>query len=109
MRQGEPAEEAVVREVYEETSIRVRTKRLISVCESLAPDQERHIVHFLYETEYVCGEPGVSQDPRVRRSLFTPISSLDRIELRPPVQHWLRERLLDGFSKDLEHLGALWV
>jgi ADP-ribose pyrophosphatase YjhB (NUDIX family) len=108
MQEGEPAERAIVREVLEETAVEVKPVRLICVCESISPGRTRHIVHFLYACDRVSGEPGQSQDPRVRRSLFAPAESLNQLNLRPPVQRWLQQRLQDGFLDETEYLGALW-
>jgi ADP-ribose pyrophosphatase YjhB (NUDIX family) len=109
IQKGEFARDAVAREVFEETSIRVEPKRLVCICESIFPDNNRHIVHFLYETTYLSGEPAASKDHRVVRSTFMPIDALHQLELRPPLQQWLGERLTSGFSDKVEYLGALWV
>jgi ADP-ribose pyrophosphatase YjhB (NUDIX family) len=109
MRRGERAKAAIVREVLEETTVRVEPKRLVCVCESIAPERDRHIVHFLFETLYLDGAPGVSQDPRVRGSFFAPIDSLETLRLRPPIQRWLLERLPKGFPEHLEYLEAMWI
>jgi ADP-ribose pyrophosphatase YjhB (NUDIX family) len=109
MRRGERAEAAIAREVLEETTVRIEPKRLVCVCESIAPERDRHIVHFIFEALYIDGAPGVSQDPRVRGSLFAPIDSLETVQLRPPIQRWLLERLPQGFPQHLEYLEAMWI
>ena len=106
---GEPTGEAVVREVLEETGIRVRPRRVVGICESIFPDRRRHIVHFIYETDYTGGQPGPSQDPRVRCSGFFPIALLNQLHLRPPLQQWLQRRLVEGFLDHPEYLGSLWA
>lgn len=109
MHKGEPARDAVVREVFEETAVRVEPGRLLCVCESIFPGGERHIVHFIYETAHVAAEPAASQDARVRRSAYVPLDSLSRMELYPPLQQWLQDRLGNGFRDTPEYLGALWA
>jgi ADP-ribose pyrophosphatase YjhB (NUDIX family) len=109
MKRGEPAEDAVVREVLEETGIKVEPKRLVCICESISPGRERHIVHFIYDTVVVAGEPGQSHDSRVRQSLFVPMQSISELTLHPPVQAWLWERAETGFLSEPEYLGSMWV
>lgn len=109
VQRGERAEDALVREVLEETGLRVEPKRLVCICESISPGRERHIVHFVYDTALISGQPGVSHDSRVRRSLFVPVHSIGNLTLHPPIQEWLQERIEKGFSIELEYLGALWI
>jgi 8-oxo-dGTP diphosphatase len=109
MQSGERAEDAVAREVFEETGVKVQPKRLVCICESIAPDRKRHVVHFVYDTTLIAGQPGLSHDLRVRRSLFVPIRSISGLIFHPPIQRWLQERADKGFLSELEYLGALWI
>ena len=105
----ETAEDALAREVLEETSVKVSVGRPVCICESISPNHDRHIVHFLYETRRISGSPGKSCDPRVRRSEFVPVSLMNGLTLYPPIQDWLAKRLSDGFADMPEYLGAMWV
>jgi 8-oxo-dGTP diphosphatase len=109
MHASETAEEALVREVLEETSVGVEVGRPLCICESISPDRERHIVHLLYEAKRISGSPGKSQDPRVRRSAFVLLDGLDKLTLYPPIQDWLTKQLADGFADTPEYLGAMWA
>ena len=68
MESGESAAEACVREVWEETGLRVRVKRLVGVYSH--PDQlvvypdgnKAHIVALHFEAEITGGEPGLSNE-----------------------------------------------
>ena len=109
MQVGETARDALAREVFEETSVKVEAGRLLCICESIYPDRTRHIVHFLYEARRLSGLPGGSRDPRVHRSAFIPVDSLDGMTVYPPFQAWLMDRLSDGFPDTPEYLGAMWA
>src|SRR5829696_6147429 len=68
MESGESAAEACEREVFEETGLRVRVKRLVAVYSD--PDQlviypdgnKAHIVALHFEAEVIGGEPGLSNE-----------------------------------------------
>src|SRR5512134_1633061 len=68
MESGESAAEACEREVFEETGLRVRVKRLVGVYSH--PDQlvvypdgnKAHIVALHFEAEVVSGAPGLSDE-----------------------------------------------
>ena len=68
MEPGESVAEACEREVFEETSLRVRVKRLVGVYSH--PDQlvvypdgnKAHIVALHFEVEIIDGEPGLSDE-----------------------------------------------
>ena len=68
MDSGESAAQACEREVWEETGLTVRVKRLVGVYSH--PDQlavyadgnKAHIVALHFEVEVVCGEPGLSNE-----------------------------------------------
>lgn len=58
---GETPAETVVREVSEETGLRVKVKRLLPVCHSKVwdyPDHQQHTLILGYECEVVGGELG---------------------------------------------------
>ena len=68
MESGESVAEACEREVWEETNLRVRVKRLVGVYSHpdqlvIYPDGNRaHIVALHFEAEIVSGEPGLSNE-----------------------------------------------
>jgi ADP-ribose pyrophosphatase YjhB (NUDIX family) len=108
IRAGETAEEALAREVFEETSVAIEPGRIIGICESIWPDRSRHVVHFIYEAHTGSGSPGGSNDPRVRGSRFVEIGSLETLTIYPPIQAWLVKRLSGESALRPDYLGALW-
>ncbi|GAB4347777.1 MAG: NUDIX hydrolase [Candidatus Abyssubacteria bacterium] len=108
VRAGETAEEALAREVLEETSMVIKPGPIIGICESIWPDRSRHVVHFIYDTQAASGSPGTSSDPRVRGSRFVEIDSLENLTLHPPLQTWLAKRFAGEFMPSPQYLGPLW-
>ena len=59
---GERIEAAVLREVAEETGVRIRLTSLLGVYEALPPLCESHTVMIDYVAEWVAGEPRAGDD-----------------------------------------------
>jgi 8-oxo-dGTP diphosphatase len=52
---GEPTEDAIVREVLEETGLEVRVRRLVGVYSDPSRDPRGHVVSVVYELERIGG------------------------------------------------------
>ena len=104
MESGESVAEACEREVWEETGLRIRVKRLVGVYSH--PDQlvvypdgnKAHIVALHFEAEIIRGEPGLS-DETTDFGYFA-LQEIEGLEMMG--RH--RERVLDTLEK---HPGAL--
>lgn len=53
----ETLESTVVREVEEETGLIVEVERLLCTDETIAPEQDRHLLSLIYNVRYTGGEP----------------------------------------------------
>jgi 8-oxo-dGTP pyrophosphatase MutT (NUDIX family) len=104
MESGESVAEACEREVWEETGLRVRVKRLIGVYSH--PDQlvvypdgkKAHIVALHFEAEIISGEPGLSSET-TDFGYFTP-DEMEELEFLG--RH--KERILDTLQMRPEAL-----
>ncbi|SFV09863.1 NUDIX hydrolase [Alicyclobacillus macrosporangiidus] len=56
---GETLDRAVVREVYEETGLRIHVGRLVSVHERLWESRQEHVLFFTFTAEILGGEPRI--------------------------------------------------
>ncbi len=96
---GESATEAVEREVFEETGLRIRVTRLIGIYTSphwiieYKDGNRYHFVSMSFEAEVVGGTLGLS-DETTEAGFFTPdqIASMDLVE-----QH--RQRIADAIAE----------
>ena len=102
MESGESAAEACIREVWEETGLRVRVKRLVGVYSH--PDQlvvypdgnKAHVVALHFEAEVTGGEAGLS-DETTDIGYFT-LDDIEGIEMLG--RH--KERIIDTMAKQSE-------
>jgi ADP-ribose pyrophosphatase YjhB (NUDIX family) len=101
---GETVEEALVREVTEETSVTVRPLKLVAVLDSVNRDEDGgvkyHYVLFEYLCGYVAGEvhPG-SDAPDAR---WVPLGGLDSVDMMPTTRRFV-EKILEQEKDFLPH------
>lgn len=82
---GETAEEAVVREVEEETGITVKALRVLDVLDSIVRDEEGGIRFHYVLLEFLCepigGELRASTD--VSEALWAPLAGFEELDVMP--------------------------
>jgi ADP-ribose pyrophosphatase YjhB (NUDIX family) len=90
---GETTEDAVVREVEEETGIRVRPLRVLDVLNSIARDDEGGIRFHYILIEFLCepigGELRVSSD--VSDALWAPLERLEELNVMPRTKAFIEK------------------
>jgi len=90
---GETVEEAVVREVLEETGVRVRPVKLITSYDSIVKDDggrpRYHYVLIEYLCEYLEGEPKAASDALDAR--WFPLDELGGIDMRDGTRRFLEK------------------
>jgi len=88
---GETVEEALVREIREETGVKVRLIRLITFLDSIHRDEDGrvryHYVLFEYLCEYVSGEVSPSSDAPDAR--WVKFNELDSVDIMPSTKKFL--------------------
>ena len=98
---GETVEEALVREVAEETSVTVRPLKLVAVLDTIVKDDagrvKYHYILFEYLCEYVSGEVCAGSDAPDAR--WVPLNNLDSVDMMPVTRRFV-EKIL-GLEKDV--------
>ncbi len=98
---GETPEQAVYRELEEETSIKFKNPRLVFVehSDDIYGDQ------YIYLAEYVSGEPALHPDAEERainamgKNLYTPVwLPLEKFESAPFLSDKLQEKIMNGIN-----------
>jgi 8-oxo-dGTP diphosphatase len=94
---GERLDQALEREVLEETGVRVAVGSLGGIYEYLERDEDDRIVHHYVVVDYRCrfleGEPQASSD--VDEARFVPTSELQSYALNDEALRMIREALAD--------------
>lgn len=107
---GESMQEAVVREVKEETNLDVRAGDMILVHDSIPPDLHRHIVNVYFLAEVIGGELRVGEhDKRLRDLEYLPVTELSKIEMYPAIGEEILLGIRNGFVDCPRYVGNLWV
>jgi len=106
---GETLEEALVREIAEETGLQASAGRLLFVNDTIDPSGGRHVVNITFEATVTGGEITTTPaDPRVEAvDLYSP-SELGRLDLRPPMAETI-VAWIAGVTPTSPYLGSLFT
>jgi len=95
---GETVEEALIREVLEETGVTVKPTRLITFLDSIHRDDDGgvryHYVLFEYLCEYISGEVSPSSDAPDAR--WVNLGELDSLDIMPSTRRFIEKVLAGG-------------
>jgi 8-oxo-dGTP diphosphatase len=106
--EGETLEEAVRREVAEETGLNVSVGRLILVCESIDPGGDRHILNLIFRADMESGELKAGLDGRLCDAGWIKRESLLSVDLYPDIATELLASWDQGFTGPVPSLGNVW-
>ena len=102
---GERLAVALAREFQEELGVEARAGRLLTACDTIAPDGSRHIVHLVFAVT-LRGEPrATGSDPRVIGPAWLPLASLGQVDFYPDIAGWLARA---GELEGVEVLAPDW-
>ena len=106
---GETIEEALVRELKEETNLDVVVDRPVLMNDSVPPDRHRHVLN-IYFTARITGGTLLSEESTVlKEAKFFPVETLLDLPLfYPDIRTPLLDAYRRGFPKTL-YLGNVWT
>ena len=106
---GEPLDEALARELREETGYEISVGPLLLAKDSIAPDGSRHIVHLLFRASVTGGAAAASTDARVKESAWVPMNRLQTEMFFPDVLPQLLAVLGASGYTGAQYVGNTWV
>jgi len=90
---GELVEEAVTREVMEETGVRVRPEKLITTFDSIRRDPDQRVRYHYILFEYLCryedGEPRPGSD--ALDATWVPLAQLDSVDIMSSTKRFIEK------------------
>jgi ADP-ribose pyrophosphatase YjhB (NUDIX family) len=105
---GEPAGEALVREVKEETGLEITLGDLVFANDSIPPDQHRHMLNLYFTATVAGGTLCCGDDSRLAAAEFVAIERLPELVFFPDIRDVLLPALKNGFPTTATYLGNRW-
>ncbi len=106
---GETLQDALLREIAEETGLTARVGRLLYVNDTIDPNGRRHVVNITFEATVAGGAiTTCPADPRVEAVDLVLPHELTALDLRPPMAAALIDSLASEVP-DSRYLGSLFA
>lgn len=106
---GESTAEALIREYKEETNLDIEVKRFLFLSETIAPDNEKHVINLYFEIQKIedsKSELKIGNEEILNDLKFLTKEEVKDIKLYPNIKEQIM-MLLDG--KEIKpYLGLLW-
>lgn len=107
---GESFEECALREIKEETGLKVKVERFLYLAEALAPDRARHIVNVFVKAKVVGGKLELGDEKVLAQVDYIPVAKLrEGLKLFPPVAKQILDLAKGEPSKGIKYLGNVWM
>lgn len=104
---GESLEDALKRELMEETGAEVKVGVPVIISDSIEPHGKRHIVNICFLCEHRGGEFRLGNERRLHDLRFFHKDELADCVLHPPINGALRS-IVEG-GTEIRYLGKLWL
>jgi 8-oxo-dGTP diphosphatase len=104
----ETLDSALVREVTEETGLRVELGRPVIINDTIDPQGSRHVVNITFIATVTGGQiTETPEDPRVESVELFDVAELEHLDLRPPIAEAVVS-ILEGRETSTRYLGPLF-
>lgn len=105
---NESLSDALVREVAEETGLRIDVGEPLFISDSIAPDGDRHVVNITFRATVTGGKLAPTGDDAVLGLELVSRDALRTTDLRPPIAAELVRAWGSAFDVRTTYLGPLW-
>ena len=107
---GETIDEAIRREVLEETGFDCEVLAPLFISDSIDPAGSQHMVQLTFLARITDGDlTSRPVDPAIVSVEVVDPKDLETLDLRPPMAQALLEASLDSYDVPTRYLGALWA
>ncbi|MDZ4654515.1 MAG: NUDIX hydrolase [Coriobacteriia bacterium] len=107
---GETLEQALRREVREETGLECSVGAPILINDTIAPTGGRHLVNITFHAEATGGALLEHPTDRTIEGIeLVELSALEGLDLRPPIAQAVLAVIESGFHAPAHYLGSMWA
>ena len=112
---GESLRQAAARELLEETGLLVQVEDLKLVVETLAPDNSRHVLNFIFAGRILGGDLclGQEENPDGEKRLvevsWKSLSLLPKLPMHPPIAELLLKLIREPEGQGVIFAEGLWT
>ena len=104
---GESEEEALKRELLEETGLAASPVKLLFQTESVSPDKSRHIIQKVYITD-ISGGITKSRDKRVVKAVMMNRDDFAKVKFYPNIRERILNAWAEGFPGPTVFVSVPW-
>ncbi len=102
---GETLAEAAIREVREETGLKIKIDKLVFVSDYIPPGGRRHTIDFFFTGRVISGHLRKGSDRFLDEVRYFPVSALDKLVFYPYISSEIKDGAKDKFKKPVSYLG----
>ncbi|MDI6786505.1 MAG: NUDIX hydrolase [bacterium] len=106
---GKSIVESAQEDVWEETNLQIRIKRILMINESISPDKHRHVINIYFLGEILGGELKVGRSSILQDCKFLGLEEIEKIEIHPNIKKEIKEMIADGIYVEAKHQGNMWT
>lgn len=112
---GESLRQAAARELLEETGLLVQVEELKLVVETLAPDNSRHLLNFVFGGRILGGDLQLGQEEnndgekRLVEVSWKSLESLPQLQMHPPITELLLKLVEKPSGSGVVFAEGLWT
>ena len=107
---GESLEDALLREVKEETGLVVDLGRPLILNDTIAPNGERHLVNITFAASITGGAiTDCPDDDRIEAVELVDVGTIGELDMRPPLADEIVNYLSDQTGYPTKYLGSIYT
>ena len=102
---GETLEQAAIREIEEETGLKIKILKLAFVSELVDKEGKKHTIDFFFNGSIISGVLKKGDDPRLSEVRFIPFRQIGALKFYPHIMPELIEGIRTNFREAGKYLG----